>query len=863
MASATEEILTWIRGRPYWERAALAKVMSGTPLEESDYQELLGYMLQDVGLAEKTGQRPSVSLPMPQGDDARPSKPPKITRLYDLSDVNALADGYEIQFGPQITAVYGGNGSGKSGYARVLACAAFARGKREILPDVSTPFDPESIASASIDIDDGESKRSLYWQDGTPCPELRHFHVYDATSVEAHLTQENELSFVPTGFSYLTRLGEVTDEVRNRLRNLIEERSRKPMDFALLFQDGKSEVRSAVADIGPHTDITRLKELAVLTAEEERSAEGLRAEVKRLGALDLPARVAKLEEEITDLQRLIGRVREVEAELSDDKMQEINSLVGDLSRCRGEAEKMGADQFRATGLKTVGSDTWQQFIKDAKALADAEVVDREPYPHEGDSCLLCRQMLSAEATDLIRRLWGFLVCDAPARAAAALAACTKRRQQLDTIDLGFFGADSLPRRLLQREQPQLASAIAAFVDACRERRDEAAHALASASKGSYTLLHVAAQRRREVRRADAQRVSDDLKKANRELRELTHRQALAEHIETITRYVSECTWAKQAEQRIGSTSPITRKYDELFDLRVTDRYTRLFEQHLKELGRPIKVGIGTRGQKAKTVRQIVLTLGDDPEWMKQFRVDQVLSEGEKRLVALCDFMTEVVLDEENAGIILDDPVTSLDNEWKEAVAGWLVTQASRRQVVVFTHDLAFLYHLTSRASENGIDMPCHWVKRGDEDEKPGYVYLDNSPGGCDQAHRTAARARDYHARSKNAPPAEQEGLLRLGFAALRSCYESFVIFDLFKGVVQRFSERISVGRLKDVAWDDTIAQAVIDKTERLSRHIEAHSHSAQYAPVPPTRQALLTEIEAFDELRGRHRALKKAASSGG
>ena len=73
--------------------------------------------------------------------------------------------------------------------------------------------------------------------------------------------------------------------------------------------------------------------------------------------------------------------------------------------------------------------------------------------------------------------------------------------------------------------------------------------------------------------------------------------------------------------------------------------------------------------------------------------DTVLSEGEKRAVALADFLTEVALDTGSGGIVLDDPVTSLDLEWSAVIASLLVNEAKKRQVVVFTHNLPFVHYL--------------------------------------------------------------------------------------------------------------------------------------------------------------------------
>jgi hypothetical protein len=76
-----------------------------------------------------------------------------------------------------------------------------------------------------------------------------------------------------------------------------------------------------------------------------------------------------------------------------------------------------------------------------------------------------------------------------------------------------------------------------------------------------------------------------------------------------------------------------------------------------------------------------------------------LSEGEHRCVALAAFMAELATIENKSGIIFDDPVSSLDHMHREAVAKRLAAEAAHRQVVVFTHDLAFLFELNRAADE--------------------------------------------------------------------------------------------------------------------------------------------------------------------
>jgi len=95
---------------------------------------------------------------------------------------------------------------------------------------------------------------------------------------------------------------------------------------------------------------------------------------------------------------------------------------------------------------------------------------------------------------------------------------------------------------------------------------------------------------------------------------------------------------------------------------VTDRYLELFEKILKDLKRPLKIRVKTAGRKGQTYKQIVMEC-DPIIPIEEATPDKVLSEGEKRAVALADFLTEVALDTTSCGIVLDDPVTSHHWTW--------------------------------------------------------------------------------------------------------------------------------------------------------------------------------------------------------
>lgn len=858
MAGAIDLIRDWATGLAYWEQAALEQIVSGHPFTNDDCKYLLKLFLEDAGLIPK-GQdtRPALSFPTKLPETGNPPGF-RLERLFNLRDVNALPFQQEIRFGPQLTLVYGSNSAGKTGYTRPLGCAAFARGDREVLTDARKQ-DTHAIPNADIEVSQNDVKKTVTWRNGSRCPELAGVYVFDGASVSAHLNQANALSFSPAGLSILTRLAEVTDTVRGLLRGLIESRS-NPHSFGLLFP-GDSVVSQEIAKLGASTDITTLENLSKLSADEEKQIEDLDIQISKLKAQNIGERIASLKQEQDDLQALLDRAQETAEALGPNVEEYVRNLVTSLQTFRQEVDRVGADQFRFEPFSQVGTDVWREFISTAKALADAEAPPGSSYPQQGDHCLLCRQALSREAIDLINRLWNFMTSNAPRQLEDAQRTCNTRAGQLRRMDLGYFSQDSPARRILQAEAPAFAVEVETFLEHWTARRSELESSLTSGSVVPMTptptpdLSPVRDAINRRISEATALEKSDykkQLEGLSQTLRTLQHQRTLRDHWKEVKNWAEGQKWAAAAQKKVGSTHHITAKYNELFKALVTDNYCDAFQTILNTLKDNLRVGIETRGQKGTTVRQLVLS----PEvFAQKFPVEKILSDGEKRAVALADFLTEVSLDAANRALVLDDPTSSMDSDSKRAVARILCELAAKRQVIVFTHDLVFLHALKVQARNFNVDITSHWICI--EGGRPGYVYLDNCPT-CEDDYKSAKIAQECYTKAKNAAPAEQEAFLKQGFGALRSSYEAFVVYELFNAVVMRFEERVSFDRLKNVCVEQDIVDEVVEKMGVLSRYIEGHLHSDNYASEKPTPELLRQEIEGFESLRNKLKGRKKA-----
>jgi hypothetical protein len=289
---------------------------------------------------------------------------------------------------------------------------------------------------------------------------------------------------------------------------------------------------------------------------------------------------------------------------------------------------------------------------------------------------------------------------------------------------------------------------------------------------------------------------------------------------------------------------------------VTKEYLESFSSKLSQLGFPDMVKPQITGQVGEAFKQIVLSSGSKGD----HNLSQILSGGEKRLIALADFLAEVSTNKRSQGIILDDPMTSLDSKWQEKVADLLIEESRTRQVIVFTHNLRFLGDLISSSEKKNLEeVSFSWIRRG-SDDRPGYVENNSSPS-TEEGQSSGQEVQKCIDELKSATLSPRETRRRLisGYNELRKSYESLVIFKILNKSVQRFVPIISVGRLKGaikVMRQEGLVESIIEKYEFISEK-GSHLESDEFNEGLPTLKDLEGELTTFRELKKQANSLLK------
>ena len=130
MAGVISKIVDWADSKlKYWEQLVLHKIMSGANLDDQAYKDLLQNLYIDFKLIPDPGNRPAMNFDaFKKKADQAVSSQIQICEIKNFQNVNALVPEQSLPIGPGLTVVFGANGTGKSGYSRVLGCAGFMRG---------------------------------------------------------------------------------------------------------------------------------------------------------------------------------------------------------------------------------------------------------------------------------------------------------------------------------------------------------------------------------------------------------------------------------------------------------------------------------------------------------------------------------------------------------------------------------------------------------------------------------------------------------------------------------------------------------------------------------------------------------------
>ena len=781
-----------------------------------------------------------------------------------VQGLDRLVSGQILKFAIDgVTVIFGENGSGKSGYTRALRQLCSARKAPELQSDVFTNGE-EPAKSITYSYRQGANEPvTLTWTEGEPKPNpLAGITLLDADNLRVYIESKNEILYLPPEVACVGRLADLYQGASTQYQSWIDANTRQfGATFGLHYQ-----LSTTAAQLSGRLQITTPE--AILPTEQELRAaavwtQELAAELRRLREqlVQGPAAVASRYDRIAaacntmvaDIGQSAPGLADVVADLDAVALQ----VREDKRRI---AETLRAEQIGSQPITATGSDSWKNLFQWARQFAAEGGVRQAGDPFmAGDPCPLCQQDLSSDAAKRLAAFDAYIEGRASQEADAASKAIQTRiaelrglkfKTELELTALLGETATHSPDAAVHVKQ------AIALIAALRARRDERVQQL---DAGQVRVLTPLPASPIVWLRNFAEMLTTEAAKL------LSGDDQTAQVTARIAELSAQEQFHGQIEEAVTRRHALfaNHRYKQCVAALNTGPLSRLMTSLRKELTSPdLKARIEAEiagfalthvpfkfcDESERGISFFEVALATD----KKAKKSRVLSEGEQRALSLACFLAETHVAGKCSGIILDDPVTSLDHGRVRRVARRLIDEAAKgRQIIIFTHNLVFYHELMLACVDrtNAVPALSCLIQQGGSGEF-GIVSVGAEPW---VARKVKDRERTLKAKIDDIPDdmaitsEDYRRRCTAYYAALRETWERAVEEIILNDVVRRFGSDVGTMRLAGVEVSDGDFMLVYRAMKRASE-FSGHDQAAGRQIDIPTKDQMMAdwcELVAF------------------
>jgi len=850
-----QEIMKWSQELPAWQQDAIAKLYVRPELSAQDFDDLYAILKSEHGIPDPKGRTPTKLAAEQVAAPQAPNRLVQLSAIKNLRNVNALAEGQRLTINPTgLSVIYGENGSGKSGYARVFKKACLARDQREsIHPNAHKEPGKAGLPQASFEIIVDGQPLEVEWTSGMEAPEqLSSIAIFDSHCARAYVDNQGDFAYVPYGLDILEGLVGVCAKLK--IMATKEQADNKPnIDLFTTLSKTQTNVGKLLTALSSKTKPDDVEALANwIVADQER----IDYITKAFAETDPKQKAQVLKLRAIRFASLATRIGIAIGFVSDANVAELKSLI-EKSRVAKDAAILAGQKFKETPglLPGTGGEVWKALFDAARAFAaESHLGKTFPYLGPESSCPLCQKPLEDDGVARLEAFEKFYQQAAEKADKAARKLAEDAYLAIKNALLDLLIDETLAVELVGVNQ-KLADDCSTLQKALLDRR-LAIHEAAKPGNDWNAIPAISVDPREALENAKTQlqaeaKVLEDSMDENAkaaliiEKAELDARLRLVDLKDAVLAAIAKYVLLDKLKACSDATAAaaISRKSTELSKTMATQEVADALNNELKKLNvHELKVMMKPESPGGKTRFKLVL------EIQGNVAAKDILSEGEQRAIAIASFLAEVNLGKGRGGIVFDDPVSSLDHHRRWHVAKRLAKEAKVRQVIVLTHDIYFLCILQQEAEAAGLDLLPQCIRKapigfGVQDDRLPFDAMSTSKRviSLRQMHMAAATAHT------TGDAEESKKLTRDTYYHLRLAWERGVEEVLFQGAVTRFGEGVSTQKLSYVEVDDTDYKAIDAGMTKSSKF--AHDPALGALLPTPHPDELLADIDALETWR--------------
>jgi energy-coupling factor transporter ATP-binding protein EcfA2 len=867
-------LITWAGQQPPWVQDSLRRIAIAGTVSKADHQAVLQRVRHAVfGDGPAPTCEPIGADHLAKSDETGPRV--ALASIGPVQNIDRLAADQQLRFAPRgITLIFGENGSGKSGYARITKRLCRSVSTDALKGDIflAQPAGPPTVR-VRYQVGDAPVAALDWTPEATAPSALRQISVFDSRSASLYVDQQNRIAYMPAEIAILEQHGELCTELAEIFatdQRAITGRVKTPLPAgygaggavqALLNQlDVRTTALPAKADFEALAAVGDVERQELLALERRLAQDPMALAATRRRGVDL-------------LARLVEVFKELEAGLSHEVAAKLTDLRREAASAVTASHLAATEQFASEPLPGVGQGAWRLLYEAARGFVLQAGLDLPGLPQEpGEPCALCQSPLDEAAARRLARFNAFMKGEAAKRADAARAVLAAAVTAIEALVVPPVQTVSDALAAYAVLDPRCASLLARIEGAlaiCHSRRGaliaaptepaaevpEPAPALCEALMAEMALLRTEI----EALERDAAH-STGLDQARSRLGELRDRIKLADDLATVLARLTdlETLQGLKACAVQVSTRAVSLQISKLRARLVTESLQRRIQAEIANLDLAhIPFKVTNASQQGKSWFGVGLS-GATKAINRE-----VLSEGEQRALALACFLAEMGDDGDRYGLIVDDPVSSLDQRRIRLVAERLAREAAKgRQVVIFTHNLVFFNEVVAAATRQGEAAPLmKMVVRKTQAQGFGVVEEDSEPWiALDVTRRLTAleaRAKALTQETDLAGEAYRRQAKDF-YTDLRETWERCVEETVLNKTVERLVPDVMTKRLNGVIVTDDDYRTIYLAMGRVSER-SGHDMPVGRDIAVPTPAEMVQDIQALRAFNSDYRTRRKAA----
>ncbi len=842
-ASALTQLKSWFEKAENWQKDMFCQFWQGN--EDLDKIKARAFTLaKDEYTEEGSRLSPQTTFPASVELSGVKNCPVILESLSEVQGVGALSPTRPLTFSPNLTIVYGENGCGKSSYTRILKSAASPKSSGSILGNVFKNESPPPSAKLIYSEDGIKSETKWKPNASRSCP----LNIYDTSVAKQFAEKKNEVIYEPRVLSILTQMVNMHLEISRLFEKMIDDNALKFSSLPEQIQSHELIYEFKSCKSGKVFD--KFMKSIEWNEEKQKELEAIKNGLddnnptKTVMSLEAQKKVVS-----TQYSELISIIQCIDDDFCADYLRKRRKQI-DTKR---DADALIESIEKISVLPKTGSDKWKSMWSAARNyINDINQYSSESIDWNG-KCALCQQEISSSVKERIDTFSEYLSSDAMRCATQAFESFNSAVKTVQTfsekINIGQIETQLRATNLTEECVSELIGYYKTAAERCSwllDYTDDASSSLPSlpAIKEIYD------------KKTKLDENFDSQIKALRSI--LSDRESQLKNFYALasTKWIYQNSAYQKEEIFLQirkskcKTNALTTLKKNLTNLLITDTYISRFQSEMQtlDIDRKIRVELVSKGaQMGRSYHQVSLkdAVGDG----KKKSTSDILSEGEYRVVSLAAFLADLSSWDKLLPFIFDDPITSLDHKYEKRVADRLVKLSCERQVIVFTHRLAFAELLSSSVDKynNSQTKPgtLHEIvlrqielrnKPLGEPTDPSYNGSKNIKEALKPLKQEVVRLKKQY---KNQEYEAYDSGIQSLCSKLRKIVEHGIETDLLSGIVTRFGCSVKTLQLN---YLHTINSEDINLFDDMMTKYSSYEHSQSLE-----RPVSLPELEDIEK----------------